>query len=236
MKPNPVALIIDNDKPSRRLLRLLLEAQHYQHYRLFESEDGTSGIAAVAICQPDVIVLELSLPDLEGLTVLKCLRQLTRSPVLVLSLCSSEADIVAALDGGASGYMTKPFSGTELLARLRMLQRHLPGELYEPSLREGGVNVDLINHLVTVNGSHINLTATEEVLLHTLLTHAGKVVPRRYLLRSVWGAEAKNEGLCLRVYISCLRKKLDLIKQGPVIETVANLGYRLWPVRAAGRG
>ncbi len=124
--------------------------------------------------------------------------------------------------------MTKPFDGTgELAARLRVLQRTTPAEIYEPTLRQGGLNVDLVRHRVLVNGNRLNLTMTEEALLHALVVHVGKVVSSRHLLRSVWGAKAEGELQYLRSFVSCLRKKLASISDAPVIETVAHFGYRL---------
>jgi two-component system KDP operon response regulator KdpE len=131
VKPNPIVLLIDDDKANRRLLRMLLESQHY---RLYETGNGEHGLAAAGVRHPDVIILELSLPDMGGLTVLKHLRRASKTPVLVLSSGNREADTVAALDGGANDYMTKPFGETELLARLRVLQRCFPGESEEPVL------------------------------------------------------------------------------------------------------
>ena len=230
MKPNPIALLIDNDKASRRLLRTILESQRY---RLFESEDGTLGLAAADLCQPDVIILELALPDIPGLSVLKRLRKSARAPVMVLSVCDREVDVVAALDGGANDFMTKPFSEPELLARLRVLRRSLGTEPESPVMTEGDLRVDLSRHLVSLSGRRIDLTPTEAALFHALLCYAGKVVSGRYLLHSVWGAEGANHGLYLRVFISQLRKKLEVTQRRVIIETAGGLGYRLLLSRPA---
>jgi two-component system KDP operon response regulator KdpE len=224
VKPNPIVLVIDDDKANRRLLRILLESQSY---RLFETENGQLGLDAVGARHPDVIILELVLPDMGGLTVLKRLRRSAQTPVLVLSDSNREADTVAALDGGANDYMTKPFSGAELLARLRVIRRCLPGNVEEPVLIEGGLKVDLTKHLVTLNGSKIDLTPTEEALLQALVANVGKIVSIKHLLCSVWGAEGKNQAQYLRVYISHLRKKLEVTRSGVVIKTKGILGYRL---------
>jgi two-component system KDP operon response regulator KdpE len=224
VKPNPIALLIDEDKANRRLLRMVLESQHY---RLFESETGQLGLAAAGTRHPDVIILELALPDIGGLAVLKQLRQSGQTPVLVLSANGREADIVAALDGGANDYMIKPFSEAELLARLRVLRRCVPGEFDEPLLIEGDLKVDLTKHLVTLGGSKINLSPTEEALFHVLVAYAGKIVTAKYLLRSVWGAEGADQGHCLRVFISNLRKKLGGTRGRVFIETAGSIGYRL---------
>jgi two-component system KDP operon response regulator KdpE len=224
VKPNPIALLIDDDKATRRMLRMLL-ASH--HYRFFEAKNGKLGLATAKACQPDVIILELALPDMAGLKVLKQLRQSSQTPVLVLSLCNHEADAVAALDEGANDYMTKPFGETELLARLRVLRRCIPGELDEPKLVSGDLRIDLTNHLVTLNSRKIELSPTEEALLHALATYAGKVVSGKYLLRSVWGVEGADHLQYLRVFMCHLRKKLEGTQESIVIETTDSLGYRL---------
>ena len=224
VKPNPIALLIDDDKASRRLLRALLASQHY---RLFESENGQLGLAAARTCNPDVIILELTLPGMSGLTVLKRLRQSCPAPVLVLSVGDREADAVAALDAGANDHMAKPFSEVELLARLRVLRRCIPSEFDQPVLVEGDLKVDLTRHLVTISGHKIDFTPTEEALFHALLRYAGNVVTGKCLLRSVWGAEGDGQGQCLRVFISNLRKKLEGTGGRVAIETMGSLGYRL---------
>jgi two-component system KDP operon response regulator KdpE len=224
VKPNPIALLIDDDKATRRMLRLLL-ASH--HYRFFEATSGKLGLVTSKACQPDVIILELALPDIAGLKVLKQLRQSSQTPVLVLSVCNTETDAVAALDEGANDFMAKPFGETELLARLRVLRRCIPGELDESMLISGDLTIDLTNHLVTLNSRRIDLSPTEEALLHALATYAGKVVTGKYLLRSVWGVEGADHLQYLRVFMFHLRKKLDGTEESIVIETVGSLGYRL---------
>jgi len=224
VKPNPIALLIDDDKATRRMLRMLL-ASH--HYRFLGAINGKLGLAIAKECQPDVIILELALPDMAGLKVLKQLRQSTRTPVLVLSVFNHEEDAVTALDEGANDYMTKPFGEMELLARLRVLRRCIPGEPDEPTLVAGDLKIDLTNHLVTSSSRKIDLTPTEEALLHALATYEGKVVTGKYLLRSVWGVEGENHLQYLRVFMSHLRKKLDGSQESIVIETTGSIGYRL---------
>jgi two-component system, OmpR family, KDP operon response regulator KdpE len=224
VKPNPIVLLIDDDRANRRLLRMLLESHNY---RLFETEKGQFGLAAAVACHPDVIILELALPDIGGLAVLKRLRKSGQTPVLVLSGYDSEADTVAALEGGANDYMTKPFSKRELLARLRVLRRCFPCEFEEPVLAEGGLKVDLTRRVVTLGGQKIDLTPTEQSLLRVLVCYVGKVVSAKHLLRSVWGAEGENQAQLLRVFISLLRKKLEATRGNVAIETTGSLGYRL---------
>lgn len=218
------ALVIDDERATRRLLRLLLIAQGYQ---VCEAETGKRGLQLAASRRPDVILLDLGLPDMDGLTVLKRLREWTRTPVLILTVRDSEADKVAALDNGADDYMIKPFGGEELLARLRALQRHSPEANEEQTYVCGDLTVDIKAHKVTVKDNEVHLTPTEYALLHELVRHAGKVVLQKQLLRAVWGPDAENQLQYLRVYITFLRKKLERPIDGRLIETQPGIGYRL---------
>jgi len=218
------ALVIDDERPIRRLLRLLLEAQGYQ---VCEAETGNLGLQQAASRRPDVIVLDLGLPDMDGFTVLKRLREWTRTPVLVLTVRDSEADKVTALDNGADDYLTKPFGAEELLARLRALRRHSPEAHEEPTYVCRDLIVDIKVRQVTVKGKEVHLTATEYALLHELVRHAGKVVSQQHLLRAVWGPDADNQLQYLRVYITHLRRKLETPTSGRLIETQPGIGYRL---------
>ena len=219
-----IALVIDDERPIRRLLRLLLESQGYQ---VCEAETGTLGLQMAASHPPEVILLDLGLPDMDGLTVLKQLREWTRTPVLILTVRDREADKVAALDSGADDYLTKPFGGDELLARLRALRRHSPDAYEEPTYVYGDLTVDIKAHQVTVRNKEVHLTATEYALLHELVRHAGKVVSQKHLLRAVWGPDAESQLQYLRVYITHLRKKLENPDSGKLIETESGIGYRL---------
>jgi two-component system KDP operon response regulator KdpE len=223
MKPNLVVLVIDDEPPIRRLLRVSLEPQQYQ---VHEAESGQLGLQEVAAKRPDVIILDLGLPDMDGLTVLKRLREWSQTPVLVLSVRDREADKVAALDIGADDYLTKPFSTAELLARLRAIQRRAPGAAEEPVIVAGDLQVDLAGHTVTQRGREISLTATEFALLRVLVQHAGKVVTHKHLLRSVWGPNAETQSQYLRVYITHLRKKLETDGKEKLIKTEPGIGYR----------
>src|ERR1017187_3863945 len=223
--PNPphTALVIEDERPIRRLLRLLLEAQGYQ---VCEAETGNLGLQQAASRRPDVILLDLGLPDMDGLTVLKRLREWTRTPVLILSIRDSEADKVAALDNGADDYLTKPFGAEELLARLRALRRHSHEAYEEPTYVCRDLIVDIKARQVMVKDKEVHLTATEYALLHELVRHAGKVVSQRHLLRAVWGPEAESQLQYLRVYITHLRRKLETPNSGRLIETQPGIGYR----------
>ncbi len=224
MKQNPVVLVIDDEAPIRRLLRLTLEPQGY---RAFEANGGQLGLQEAAARRPDVIILDLGLPDMDGLTALKRLREWSQVPVLVLTVRNCEADKVAALDAGADDYLTKPFGAAELLARLRAVQRRAPGGPDEPVYVGGDLQVDLAAHVVKVKDHEVSLTATEYALLRVLVQHAGKVVTHKQLLRSVWGPNAETQSQYLRVYITHLRKKLETATTGKLIQTETGIGYRL---------
>ncbi len=216
-------LIVDDEPPIRRLLRLTLEPQGYQ---VFEAETGQLGLQEAAVRRPDVIILDLGLPDMDGQTVLKRLREWNQTPVLVLSVREGEADKVAALDNGADDYLTKPFSTAELLARLRAIQRRAPEANEEPVVVVGDLTVDLAARVVTVKGQDVHLTATEYALLRELVRHAGKVVTHKHLLRVVWGPHAEEQSQYLRVYVTHLRQKLEPGAGRKLIRTEPGIGYR----------
>ena len=214
-------LVIDDEAPIRRLLRLTLEPQGYQ---IHEAGNGQLGLQEAAARRPDVIILDLGLPDMDGVAVLKRLREWSQTPVLVLSVRDREGDKVAALDNGADDYLTKPFGTAELLARLRAVQRRAQEK---PVFVSGDLKVDLATRAVTLKGKEVRLTATEYALLHELVRHAGKVVMHAQLLRSVWGPNAESQSQYLRVYITHLRKKLETPGSGKLIQTEPGIGYRL---------
>ena len=216
-------LVIDDEPPIRRLLRLTLEPQDY---RVYEAEAGQLGLQEAAARRPDVIVLDLGLPDMDGFAVLKRLREWSQTPVLVLTVRDREDDKVAALDAGADDYLTKPFGNAELLARLRAIQRRTP-TAQEPVFVNGKLTVDLAARIVRVQDREIHLTSTEYALLRELVQHAGKVVTHKQLLRSVWGPNAEEQYQYLRVYTTHLRKKLETESTGKLIQTEPGIGYRL---------
>lgn len=224
MSAEHTVLVIDDEPPIRRLLRLTLEPHGY---RVFEADSGQLGLQEAAAQRPDVIVLDLGLPDMEGLAVLKRLREWSQTPVLVLSVRDREADKVAALDNGADDYLTKPFGTEELLARMRAVQRRAPEAQEEPVFVSGDLSVDLAGRMVTVKKKEVHLTATEYALLRELVRHAGKVVMHAQLLRAVWGPNSENQSQYLRVYITHLRKKLETPTSGKLIQTEPGIGYRL---------
>ncbi len=224
MSGERTVLVIDDEAPIRRLLRLTLEPQGY---RVYEAGNGQLGLQEAAARRPDVIILDLGLPDMDGVAVLKRLREWSQTPVLVLTVRDREADKVAALDNGADDYLTKPFGTEELLARLRAVQRRAPEAQEEPTFVSGDLVVDLASRTVTVKKKEVRLTATEYALLRELVRHAGKVVMHAQLLRAVWGPNAEGQSQYLRVYITHLRKKLETTTSGKLIQTEPGIGYRL---------
>ena len=221
---NATALIIDDEVQIRRLLRTALEARSY---RVHEAESGTLGLSEAAFHRPDVILLDLGLPDMDGLTVLQRLREWSDVPVLVLSVRDREDVKIAALEHGADDYVTKPFGTGELVARLTAIRRRRVDEsVSEISL--GDIHVDFAAHQVRLRGQEVHLTPTEYALLRVLARHPGKVVTIRQLLREVWGANAAGQSQYLRVYANRLRRKLELDRDGKAkLVNEPGVGYRL---------
>lgn len=218
-------LVIDDETQIRRLLRVCLEANGY---RVEEAATGQDGIAQAAQRHPDVVILDLGLPDKDGVTVLDRLREWSRVPVVVLSVRDREEDKIAALDHGADDYVTKPFRTGELLARLRVALRHAQPAPEMTVFRNDQLEVDLAARVVKLKGREVRLTATEYSLLRLLVQHAGKVLTHRQILREVWGPNAVAQTHYLRVYIAHLREKLETEPARPqLILTEPGVGYRL---------
>ena len=224
-EPLTIALVIDDEVQIRRLLRLTLEANGY---KVYEAATGQEGLLEAAQRRPEVVVLDLGLPDLDGVTVLKRLREWSRAPVLVLSVRDRDEDKIAALDHGADDYVTKPFSTGELLARLRVAQRHVQPTPENAVFRSGDLQVDLTARVVTVKGREVKLTATEYALVRLFVRHAGKVLTHRQVLREVWGPNSEEQTHYLRVYLGHLREKLEADPAQPeLFITEPGVGYRL---------
>jgi two-component system KDP operon response regulator KdpE len=224
-KPIPVALVIDDEIQIRRLLKINLEAAGY---RVFEAANGQAGLAEAAQRRPDVVVLDLGLPDLDGVTVLKRLREWSNVPVIVLSVRDREEDKIAALDNGADDYLTKPFSAGELLARLRVAHRHAQPPMDTAVFRTDHLEVDLTSRTVKAKGGPVRLTATEYALLQLFVKHAGKVLTHRQILKEVWGPTYVEQTHYLRVYMTHLREKLERSPSTPeLFITEPGVGYRL---------
>ncbi|MDB6017349.1 MAG: Two component transcriptional regulator, winged helix family [Pedosphaera sp.] len=221
----PVALVIDDEVQIRRLLRINLEANGYQ---VFEAANGQLGLAEAAHRRPDVVILDLGLPDMDGVSVLKKLREWTGVPVIVLSVRDREADKIAALDNGADDYLTKPFGTGELLARLRVAQRHAQPTADVAVYKSGRLEVDLTSRSVKVNGITVKMTATEYALLQLFVRHAGKVLTHRQILKEVWGPNYAEQTHYLRVYMAHLREKVEENPSEPeMFITESGVGYRL---------
>jgi len=225
LEPSPRVLIVDDDRVIRRLLGTTLKAQEY---RVFEAATATAALTAAASIRPDVIILDTSLPDGDGVEVIRKLRQAVKRPILILSASGGEAEKIAALDAGADDYLTKPFGLGALLARVRVMLRHVASiETGEP-FRPGELEVDLIRRLVTVGGQRVHITPTEYELLKALVTATGTVVTHRQLLRQVWGHGYEGETHLMRVNISNLRRKIERDPPRPqYILTEARVGYLL---------
>ena len=223
-KPGAVVLVIDDEPQIRRLLRVTLEAGGYA---VFDAATGRDGIVQAAQCRPEIIVLDLGLPDLDGVEVLKRIREWSRVPVIILSVRDREHDKIAALDAGADDYVAKPFNSGELLARLRAALRRGQPQSASAIFRAGKIEVDLAARLVRKNGVEVKLTPTEYALLRLLVVHAGKILTHRQLLTEVWGPNAVEQTHYLRVHIAHLREKLeDAAARPKFILTEPAVGYR----------
>jgi two-component system KDP operon response regulator KdpE len=221
---HPEVLIIDDEVQIRRLLRVTLEGAGY---RVREAEGGGPGLAEAATKRPDAIILDLGLPDLPGIEVLKRLREWSRLPVLILSVRGQETDKIEALDAGADDYLSKPFGGGELLARLRAMLRRVQSPEEESNALFGDVEVDFARRVVTKAGAVVKLTPKEYALLRLLLLHRGKVITHRQILRELWGPKAEEQTQYLRVYMTHLRQKLeDEPNQPKYFRTESGIGYR----------
>jgi two-component system, OmpR family, KDP operon response regulator KdpE len=225
MTPEPRILVVDDEPPIRRLLKTALTAQSW---RVEEAPDGPEALEFLRRNKVDLIVLDLGLPQMDGLDVIRRLRDggdLT--PIVVLSSRDDEKGKVAALDLGADDYVTKPFGVEELAARIRAALRHrLQQEGEKPLFRSGPLTVDLVRRIVTVAGAAVKLTPREYDLLRLLVSHAGKVLTHKFLLREVWGGESDVQ--YLRIYVRTLRQKLEADPEQPaLILTEQGVGYRL---------
>jgi len=225
--PSPLVLVVEDDPPIRRLLHTTLSEEGY---RLAEAETGERAIRLAAQQPPDLVILDLGLPDIDGQDVLTRLREWMRSPVIVLSARDQEKQKVAALDSGADDYLTKPFGTGELLARVRVALRHANrrGDEAQSSMFESGdLKVDLGARRVSAKGTVVRLTPLEFKLLATLVRHAGKVLTHRFLLKEVWGP-LQDEPHHLRVFMASLRRKIEVDPARPRhLITEQGVGYRL---------
>lgn len=219
------ALIIDDEVQIRRLLRVALEAAGYA---IQEAENGSLGLQSAAMTRPDIILLDLGLPDLDGLEVLRRMREWSQVPVVVLTVRDDERDKVAALDAGADDYVTKPFSTVELLARLRAAQRRAQPREEAAVFSHDGLVVDHTARTVMRDGVEVKLTATEWSILALLIRHVGRILTHRQILREIWGPKGEAHREYLRVYLTYLRKKIERDPSRPrLIVNEPGIGYRL---------
>lgn len=218
-------LVIDDEKQIRRLLKVALSGHGYE---VEEAAFGQEGLDKTVAYRPDLIILDLGLPDMNGLDVIRELREWSKTPVIILSVKEQESDKITALDAGADDYVTKPFGMGELLARIRAALRHVAGAGDEPVLKFDDLVIDMARRRVTVNEKEIKLTPTEYDLMKNLAVHAGKVLTHKQLLRVVWGPSYENDIHYLRVYIGQLRRKIETDPSRPKhILTEPGVGYRL---------
>jgi two-component system KDP operon response regulator KdpE len=218
-------LVVDDEIQIRRLLQISLEAAGYEVHL---AGSGTEGLRLAAAVRPEIVILDLGLPDEDGIVVLKKLREWAAFPILILSVRTSEQDIVAALDGGADDYLTKPFRTAELLARVRAAIRHRQPVGQEAVFHLGSLSVDLVGRVVKKKGETVKLTPTEYALLALFVRNAGKVLTHRFILQQVWGPTFEEESQYSRIYVAQLRKKLEDDPSKPkMLVTESGIGYRL---------
>lgn len=218
-------LVVDDENSIRRYLRAALSAQGFTVY---EAANGEEAVNAVLNNRPDIIILDLGLPDFDGIEVTRRLREWSKTPIIILSVREAENDKIAALDAGADDYLTKPFGTGELMARMRVAMRRLANKSDEPVLQVDDLKMDLSRRLVTVSEKEIFLTPTEYDILRLLMQNAGKVLTHHHLLRQVWGTAYESEMHLLRVNISNLRRKIEPDPARPhYLVTESGVGYRL---------
>jgi len=221
----PIIVVIDDEAQLRRLLRITLEANGY---KVYEASNGQQGLEEVAARHPELVVLDMGLPDMDGVEVVKRLREWSSVPIIILSVRDSENDKVTALRSGADDYLTKPFSTAELLARLQVAQRHSQPATEETVFARGGLMVDLASRIVKVNGRPVKLTRTEYALLRLFVRNAGKVLTHPQIMESVWGPDHREKTHYLHVYMTHLREKIEPVPARPeLLVTEPRVGYRL---------
>ena len=217
-------LVIDDEVQIRRLLEITLSSSGF---KISEASTGKEGLISAATLHPSLIILDLGLPDTEGLEILKKIRVWYQKPIIVLSVKNSEDDIISALDNGANDFITKPFRTMELLARIRVALRHSPGNEVDPILVFGAITIDLVNHTVRKNDEILKLTSTEFSLLALLAKNSGRVLTHQAILKEVWGFGYVGQTQILRVFVAQLRKKIEDDPAKPkLLITESGIGYR----------
>jgi two-component system KDP operon response regulator KdpE len=217
-------LVIDDEVQIRRLLEITLSSNGF---KIFEAGTGKEGLIAAATQHPALIILDLGLPDADGIEILKKMREWYQKPILILSVKNSEDDIIAALDNGANDFLTKPFRTGELLARIRVALRHVAGSEVSPILTFGNVTIDLANHIARKNDNILKLTSTEFSLLALLAKNSGRVLTHQSILKEIWGFGYIGQTQILRVFVAQLRKKIEDDPAKPnLLITESGIGYR----------
>ena len=217
-------LVIDDETSIRRFLKVALASHGYE---VLEAVNGLEGLSSAANLRPDLIILDLGLPDLPGIKVLHQLREWYQQPIIILSVRDDEESVVEALDGGADDYLTKPFGLGEMLARIRLVCRRTQ-VASDPAIVVGDLSVDLANRIVTRRGQEIKLTTTEFALLAFMIRNSGKVLTHEQVLKQVWGPNAGQHRQYLRVYVGHLRQKIEDDPSRPkLIVTIPGVGYRI---------
>jgi two-component system KDP operon response regulator KdpE len=217
-------LVIDDEVQIRRLLEITLSSNGF---KISEAGTGKEGLIAAATHNPALIVLDLGLPDTDGIEILKKIREWYQKPIIILSVKNSEDDIINALDNGANDYLTKPFRTGELLARIRVALRHIPGSDVDPNLTFGNLTIDLVNHIARKNEDILKLTSTEFSLLSLLAKNSGRVLTHQSILKEIWGFGYLGQTQILRVFVAQLRKKIEDDPAKPkFLITESGIGYR----------
>ena len=227
---NPKILVVEDDPTVRNLITTTLKSNNYAY---ITAPTGEAAIAAATTQQPDIVFLDLGLPDLDGVEVIKRIRSWSQMPIIVISARSEDGDKVAALDAGADDYLTKPFSVTELLARLRVAQRRISvtgNNIADSVFRNGSLRIDYGAGCVTLGGEELKLTPTEYKLLCLLAKDAGKVLTHTYLTNKIWGSFWESDMASLRVHMATLRKKIEKDQDTQYIQTHIGIGYRMLKV------
>jgi two-component system KDP operon response regulator KdpE len=222
LKPHPKVLIVDDDPSTGRMLRMVLESKRY---RVLWGRNGAEALSQAVESRPDIIVLELDLPDGDGLRVLEALREWNEAPVIILTGRTGISDKVRALDAGANDYVVKPFAPEELAARLRVLLRSDTPAGDGPLLVSGALKINMATRKMTINGTPLELTGTEEALFYILARHSGWLVPHRRLVRAVWGIDSAEKVHDLQFHIARLRRKLGALGAKNLIRVEGRVGY-----------